>query len=799
METLPYYLTSITIAILLTLIINLFFSAINNRSNIESKKLPPSPPSLPIVGHLHLLKRPLHRGLAAITDHHGPVLLLRLGSRPVLVVASRGAAEQCFSAANDVAFANRPLLPSMKYLTHDYTTLAFANYGPLWRNLRRIATAEVLSTHRLTACAAFRTEEVRGIARRIFSDWNANKNDESSSFTKVEMKSRLFDLALNVMMRMIAGRKYTFSQGEGVGGSEAAKRFREMVEETFLLADSASNLGDFLPMLRWFDIGAHYTLYCPSTAVLTPSLSTAGAMETLPYYLTSITIAILLTLIINLFFSAINNRSNIESKKLPPSPPSLPIVGHLHLLKRPLHRGLAAITDHHGPVLLLRLGSRPVLVVASRGAAEQCFSAANDVAFANRPRLPSMKYLTHDYTTLAFANYGPLWRNLRRIATAEVLSTHRLTACAAFRTEEVRGIARRIFSDWNANKNDESSSFTKVEMKSRLFDLALNVMMRMIAGRKYTFSQGEGVGGSEAAKRFREMVEETFLLADSASNLGDFLPMLRWFDIGGAEKRMRKLLKEREELSQKIVDEKRRESEEEIKKEQTMIGDLLESQKQDPDFYTDETIKALAFSLLSAGTDTTSNTIEWAMSLLLNNPEVLRKAATEIDVRVGTDRLVEESDIANLPYLRCVFTETLRLYPGGPLLVPHESATELTIANYTVPQGTMLLVNAYAIHRDPAVWREPTKFKPERFEAGREEKGWMIPFGMGRRRCPGEGLATREASLLLATMIQCFEWKRVGEEEVDMTEGMGLTLPKALPLEALVRPRPNMIDLLSKL
>ncbi|XP_020095830.1 cytochrome P450 81E8-like [Ananas comosus] len=517
-------------------------------------------------------------------------------------------------------------------------------------------------------------------------------------------------------------------------------------------------------------------------------------METFTSYL-SLSIAVLLILIIKFSFASAKN----NNKKLPPSPPSLPIIGHLHLVKRPLHHGLATISVRYGPVLLLRFGSRRVLVVSSRAAAEECFSTDNDVAFANRPRVPSLKLFTNGFTLLPFANYGPLWRNLRRIATGEVLSAHRLTASAASRAEELRGLVKRMFLDWKAQNKSDESSFTKVEMKSRLFDLALNVMMRMIAGRKYTFSQGEGVGGSEAAKRFRMMVEETFLLIDSTSNLGDSLPMLRWFDIGGAEKRMRKLLKEREELSQKIVDEKRRESEEEIKKEQTMIGDLLESQKQDPDFYTDETIEALAFSLLAGGTDTTSNTIEWTMSLLLNNPEALRKAATEIDARVGTDHLVEESDIANLPYLHCIITEALRLYPGGALLIPHESATELTIANYTVPQGTMLLVNAYAIHRDPAVWREPTKFKPERFEAGREEKGWMIPFGMGRRRCPGEGLATREASLALATMIQCFEWKRVGEEEVDMTEGMGLTLPKALPLEALVRPRRNMIDLLSKL
>lgn len=204
-------------------------------------------------------------------------------------------------------------------------------------------------------------------------------------------------------------------------------------------------------------------------------------------------------------------------------------------------------------------------------------------------------------------------------------------------------------------------------------------------------------------------------------------------------------------------------------------------------------------SLLQAGTDTSSNTVEWAITLLLNNPDVLKKASAEIDAHVGTERLVQESDMPNLPYLHCILNEVLRLYPGGPLLVPHQSRENVSIGGYEIPQGTMLLVNAYHIHRDPSLWDEPTKFMPERFESGDAEAKKMLPFGMGRRRCPGEGLAIREVGLILGTFIQCFDWQRIGDELIDTTEASGLTLPKALPLEAMYRPRQPIMDLLSTL
>lgn len=357
-------------------------------------------------------------------------------------------------------------------------------------------------------------------------------------------------------------------------------------------------------------------------------------------------------------------------------------------------------------------------------------------------------------------------------------------------------MARRLFLDSKGG----TEGFVKVELKSRLFELALNILMRMIGGKRYN---GNDAGVSEAeARQFREMVEEAFSLSGT-SNLGDFLPMLRWVDYQGVRKRLVRLQSWRNEFMQRLIDEHRKGNmeikEEETKKKNNMIGDLLSLQKIDSEYYTDQTIRALCLSLLQAGTDTSSNTIEWAMSLLLNNEDALKKARAEIDVRVGNERLVEESDLSNLPYLQCVVTETLRLYPAGPLLVPHKSSHECVVAGYNIPQGAMLLVNAYYIHRDHKTWEEPAKFKPERFENGIGEGKWMIPFGMGRRRCPGEGLAVREVGLALGTLIQCFEWKRVGKEVVDMTEGFGLTLPKAVPLEAMYSPRQAMVNVLAGL
>ncbi|KAJ6835321.1 isoflavone 3'-hydroxylase [Iris pallida] len=493
------------------------------------------------------------------------------------------------------------------------------------------------------------------------------------------------------------------------------------------------------------------------------------------YVALSFSFIVLTKLFLSFFFFTSN-------QNLPPSPPSLPFIGHLHHFSKPLHRALATLSARHGPILYLRFGSRPTLLISSLPLAEECFTK-NDVAFANRVHFPSIQTLTYNYTTLTEANYGPHWRNMRRIATVEVLSAHRLDSFSQVLSGEVVEMIRRLFQE----STKTEGAYSKVELKSRLFQFALNSLMRMIVGDRHR---------GKSYEEFLKKVEEHLSLL-GVSNVGDFLPLLGWVDTQGVKKKAMRVHKYMDTFLQGLIDELRHESDNEETKEKTMIKVLLSLQKSEPDCYTDQIIKSQIMTMLLAGTDTSLGTIEWAMSLLLNNPDKLKKAKAELDAQSGNGRLIQESDLPNLPYLHCVITETLRLYPAGPLLIPHKSQDECVVGGYSIPRGTMLLVNAYAIHRDSKTWEEPEKFVPERFEESKGEGRKMLPFGMGRRRCPGEGLATRMVGLGLGTMIQCFDWKRIGEEELDMSEGSGLTLPKAHPLKAMYRPSQSMISILS--
>lgn len=202
--------------------------------------------------------------------------------------------------------------------------------------------------------------------------------------------------------------------------------------------------------------------------------------------------------------------------------------------------------------------------------------------------------------------------------------------------------------------------------------------------------------------------------------------------------------------------------------------------------------------MFGAGTDTSAVTIEWALSELINHPNIMARARQEIDDEVGHDRIVQESDIAKLPYLQAIVKETLRLHPTGPLIV-RESTEDCTINGYHIPAKTRLFVNVWSIGRDPNHWKDPLEFRPERFTGDEEENGnreqldvrgqtfQYLPFGSGRRSCPGASLAMEVVQMTLGGMIQCFEWKLADEGNggrgvVDMEEGPGISLPRARPL-----------------
>ncbi|KAK7315717.1 hypothetical protein VNO77_34286 [Canavalia gladiata] len=479
-------------------------------------------------------------------------------------------------------------------------------------------------------------------------------------------------------------------------------------------------------------------------------------------------IAIIFVLSLNLLFQTRKFRN------LPPGPPIFPIIGNLHQLKQPLHRTLYDISQKYGQIFSLQFGSRLVIVVSSYSTVQECFTK-NDIVLANRPKFLMGKYIGYNHTTLSLSPYGDHWRNLRRIVSLEVLSSHRLNSFLEIRKDEITRLIKNLAQN-SLNK------FDKVELRSRFSEMTFNTIIRMISGKRY-YGEDCDVSDVEEAKQFREIIKELVAFA-GASNPGDFLAFLRWFDYHNFEKRLKKLGQRTDAFLQQLIDEHRNGK----LHANTMIHHLLIQQQSQPEYYTDQIIKGLALIMLLAGTDTSAVTLEWAMCNLLNHPEILQKAKNELDTHVGSDSLVDECDIPNLPYLQNIINETLRLHPAAPMLVPHLSSEDCIIEEYNFPKNTILLVNAWAIHRDPKLWNDPTIFKPERFEK-EGEANKLIAFGLGRRACPGVNLAQRTVGLTLALLIQCFEWKRTSENKIDMTEGKGITVSKKDVLEAMCKVR----------
>ncbi|CAN1827636.1 Cytochrome P450 81Q32 [Linum perenne] len=381
------------------------------------------------------------------------------------------------------------------------------------------------------------------------------------------------------------------------------------------------------------------------------------------------------------------------------------------------------------------------------------------------------KYIGYNHTTIIDTSHGEHWRNLRRIAAVEIFSARRLAQFANIRKDEVKLMLLRLCN--NASK--------KVELRELFQDLTFNNMMRMIAGKRY---YGNVVEDREDAAEFKEIMTDVMANA-GVSNSADFLPILNWINGGKFEKKLISLSQRLDKFLQKLIDERRN------RDKSHMIDHLLFLHQSQPEYYSDQIIKGFIQTMLLAGTDTAAATLEWAMCNLLNHPHMINKARYEIERQIGQDqipRLLEESDLPKLHYLQDIISETHRLHPSAPLLLPHNSSRDLTLAGYHIPENTMLIVNAWAIHRDPRVWDDPTSFKPERFESCNDHRNKLILFGMGRRACPGAGLAKRVIGLSLGSLIQCFDWGKCGF--IDMMEGAGVTMPMLIPLQANCRPRP---------
>ncbi|XP_060184366.1 cytochrome P450 81C13-like [Lycium barbarum] len=503
-------------------------------------------------------------------------------------------------------------------------------------------------------------------------------------------------------------------------------------------------------------------------------------------------------LAISLFFLPILFKYFFHGRRnLPPSPLSIPLIGHLYLVKKTLHLTLTSLSAKYGHVLYLKLGSMPVVVVSSPSAVEECLTK-NDIIFANRPKTLAGDKFTFNYTVYVWAPYGQLWRILRRLTVVELFSSHSLHKTSTLRDQEVAIFIRSLYKFTKS-----SSSNTKVDLTNWAFTLVFNLMTKIIAGRHIVKEEDAGM---EKGIEMIDKLRGTFLVTISFLNMCDFLPMLRWIGYKGLEKKMAIIHNKRKEFLNSLLDEFRHKKISgtvgNMEKKTTLIETLLSFQESEPEFYTDDIIKSIMLVIFVAGIETSSSTIQWVMRLLLDHPEALHKLRADIDSKVGNKRLLNESDLTKLPYLRCVVNETMRLYPPAPLLLPHYSTDDCTVGGYDVPKHTMLLVNAWAIHRDPKVWEDPEKFKPERFEAKEGETERfnykLVPFGMGRRACPGADMGLQTVSLALGALIQCFDWQFEEEESLEASYNSRMSMQNK-PLKAVCTPRQHLVQLLSQL
>eukprot|EP01018_Ginkgo_biloba_P015925 Gb_01526 [translate_table: standard] len=485
----------------------------------------------------------------------------------------------------------------------------------------------------------------------------------------------------------------------------------------------------------------------------------------------------LAVLLAALIFFKRRHGSSDQKVKLPPGPRPLPIIGNLHMLGKLPHRKLRELSKKYGPIMFLRLGSVPTVVASSPEMARE-FLKTHDLIFANRPATCVGKNMVYNSTGLGFCSYGPYWRKMRKVCLLELLSAKRIESTKFIREEEVAIMRESIMKQCGVNGSNP------VNISKLVSTLTMDLTCRMAFGRKYSEKTLKDSRG------FNAMIREVFYLA-GAMNIGDFLPYLEWMDLQGLRRRQKHIHKTFNDFFEKIIAEHVENKSRGHRDFVDVMLELLEDNTMEIKISRDN-IKAVIFDMLAAGTDTSSSTLEWAMSEMLLNPSMMKKVQDELESVVGVNRMVEESDLPQLEYLKVVVKETLRLHPQGPLLIPHEAREDCIIGGYNIPRKARIIVNAFALGTDPNSWEDAEKFKPERFIGSPiDVKGQnfeLIPFGSGRRGCPGQPLATVVVEYALATLLHCFDWRLpdgMKVEDLNMTEEFGLTTPRAVNLVAV--------------
>nr|AHF22087.1 CYP71AU39 [Maesa lanceolata] len=466
------------------------------------------------------------------------------------------------------------------------------------------------------------------------------------------------------------------------------------------------------------------------------------------------------------------------NKNHPPSPPKLPIIGNLHQIGLFPHRSLHLLAQTYGPLMLLRLGRKPTLVVSSSEAAREIMKT-HDLIFSNRPKSTIASKLLYNGSDVAFTPYGEYWRQIKSICVHQLLSNKMVQSFRDIREEETGLVIEKI-------KKLCFDPLSVINLSDMFALLTNNIVCKVALGRKYSSEEEEDRNFKELLGEFEELL--------GIFDVGDYIPWFRWVNkIRGLYGRADNVAKEFDEFLESVLEEHEGREKSGDQKEGTLdfVDVLLEMQKKTtPGFSIQrENIKAIILDMFVGGTDTTYAVLEWTMTELLRHPDTLKELQKEVRGIGKGKQAITEVDLEEMHYLKAVIKESMRLHPPSPLLIPRESTRDVKLMGYDIAAGTQVFTNAWSIGRDPSMWDEAEEFRPERFLNNsvdfRGHDYQLIPFGAGRRGCPGLQFAVSVDELALANLVNNFDFALADGargEDLDMSEISGLTVHKRVPL-----------------
>nr|QRM13303.1 C4H [Dimocarpus longan] len=455
--------------------------------------------------------------------------------------------------------------------------------------------------------------------------------------------------------------------------------------------------------------------------------------------------------------------------KLPPGPLPVPVFGNWLQVGDDLnHRNLTDLAKKFGDILLLRMGQRNLVVVSSPELAKDVLHTQG-VEFGSRTRNVVFDIFTGKGQDMVFTVYGEHWRKMRRIMTVPFF-TNKVVQQYRYGWEDE---AAKVVED--VKKNPQAAT-TGIVLRKRLQMLMYNNMYRIMFDRRFESEDDPLFNRLKALNGERSRLAQSF-----DYNYGDFIPILRPF-LRGYLKICKQVKETRLQLFKDYFVEERKKlsSTKSMNNEglKCAIDHILDAQQKGE--INEDNVLYIVENINVAAIETTLWSLEWGIAELVNHPEIQRKLRHELDTVLGRDVPVTEPDTTKLPYLQAVIKETLRLRMAIPLLVPHMNLNDAKLGGYDIPAESKILVNAWWLANNPSTWKDPQEFRPERFleeESKVEANGndfRYLPFGVGRRSCPGIILALPILGITIGRLVQNFELlPPPGQSKLDTTEKGG--------------------------